>query len=142
MQSATYLPQLFTVAVLSTVAVANAPDLFPLDRQFVAVSLNGQSFSANSPTLIVKHDPNTHTLMGAGVAGCNYWNGQVNLERTQFGVGSLGSTKKYCSDELATEASFLSALQSVTRWSRNGSTLVLEGNQTKLLLAPAPANKL
>ena len=142
MRSASYLPQLFTVAVLSTVALTSAPDLFPIDRQFVAVSLNGQSFPINSPTMIVKHDPNTNTLMGAGFAGCNLWNGQVNLERTQFGVGNLGSTKKYCSDQLTTEINFLSALQTVTRWSRDGSTLVLEGDQSKLLLAPAPANKL
>ena len=142
MKSVSYLPQLLTVAVLSTAAAANTPNLFPLDLQFIAVSLNGQNYAAKSPTLTVKYDPKTNILTGAGFAGCNLWNGQVTLEGAQFGVGNLGATKMFCADQMTAEAGFLTALKSVTRWSMDGPSLVLEGDQTKLLLAPAPANKL
>ena len=142
MRSATYLPQLLTVAVLSTAAVAKTPSLFPLDLQFVAISLNGQSYAAKSSTLTVKHDPKSNALTGAGFAGCNQWIGRVTLEGEQFGFTYLGATKMFCTDQATAETNFLTALKSVTRWSMDGPTLVLEGDQTKLLLAPDPAKKL
>ncbi len=142
MRSATYLPQLLTVAVLSTAAVAKTPFLFPLNLQFIAVSLNGQDYAAKSPTLTIKHDPKTNAMTGAGFAGCNIWSGRVSLEGERFGMGDLGSTKMFCADQMVTESSFLTALKTVTRWSMDGPTLVLEGDQIKLLLAPAPPDKL
>jgi heat shock protein HslJ len=142
MRSVTYLPQLLTVAVLSTAAVAKTPSLFPLDLQFIAVSLNGQSYAAKSPTLTIKHDPKTNALTGAGFAGCNQWIGRVTLQGEQFSVANLGATKMFCTGQATAEANFLTALKSVTRWSMDGPTLVLEGDQTKLLLAPAPAKDL
>jgi heat shock protein HslJ len=146
MRSATYLPQLLTVAVLSTAAAANTPFHFPLNLQFVAVSLNGQDYVANSPdrppTLTVKLDPKTKALTGAGFAGCNIWSGRVSLEGERLDVGNLGSTKMFCADQMATETGFLTALKIVTRWSMDGPTLVLEGDRIKLRLAPAPPDKL
>ena len=138
MKSVTYLPQLLTVAVLSTAAVAKTPSLIPLDLPFADISLNGQNYVAKSPTLTVKHDPKSNALTGAGFAGCNQWIGRVTLEGEQFGVVNLGATKMFCADQTTTEANFLTALKSVTRWSMDGPTLVLEGDQTKLLLAPDP----
>lgn len=142
MRSATYLPQLLTVAVLSTAAVAKTPALFPLDLQFTAISLNGQSFADQSPTVTVKHDPKSNILMGAGFAGCNQWIGGVTLRGEQFSFTNLGATKMFCTNQATAEANFLTALKSVTRWSMDGPTLVLEGDQTKLLLAPDPVEKL
>lgn len=142
MRSVTYLPQLLTVAVLSTAAVAKTPSLFPLDLQFVAISLNGQNYTAKSPTLTVKHDPKSNALTGAGFAGCNQWIGRVTLEGEQFSMVNLGATKMFCVDQATAEVDFLTALKSVTRWSMDGSTLMLEGDRTKLLLAPDPAKKL
>ena len=146
MRSISYLPQLLTVAVISTAAVAKTPFLFPLNLQFVAVSLNGQDYAANSldrpPTLTVKHDPKTKALTGAGFAGCNNWSGRVSLEGEQFGMGNLGSTKMFCADQMATETGFLTALKIVTRWSMDGPTLVLEGDRIELRLAPVPPDKL
>jgi heat shock protein HslJ len=142
MRSATYLPQLLTVVVLSTAAVAKTPSLFQLDLQFTAISLNGQSYADKSPTLTVKHDPKSNALTGAGFAGCNQWIGRLVLEGEQFGVANLGATKMFCTGQATAEANFLTALKSVTRWSMDGPTLVLEGDQTKLLLAPDPTKKL
>jgi heat shock protein HslJ len=142
MRSATYLPQLLTVAMLSTAAVAKTPFLFPLDRQFVAVSLNGQNYAAKSPTLTIRYDPKTNVLTGAGFAGCNQWNGRVMLEGAQFGVENLGATKMYCTNQMTAEAGFLTALKTVSRWSMDGPTLVLEGDQIKLQFAPALPDKL
>ena len=142
MKSATYLPQLLTVAVLSTVATAKTPDLFPLDMQFIARSLNGQSYAAKSPTLTVKHDPRTDALTGEGLAGCNFWQARVSLDNGQFSVSNLGATKMYCADQVTAETNFLTSLKSVTRWSIDGPTLSLEGDQTKLLLEPAQAKRL
>ena len=142
MKSATYLPQLLTVAVLSTVATAKTPDLFPLDMQFIARSLNGQSYAAKSPTLTVKHDPKTDTLTGEGFAGCNIWKARVTLDGERFSVSYLGATKMYCADQVTAEANFLTSLKSVTRWSIDGPTLSLEGDQTKFLLEPAQAKRL
>ena len=142
MKSVTYLPQLLTVAVLSTAAVAKTPSVFPLDLKFVAISLNDQGYAAKSPTLTVKHDPKSNALTGAGFAGCNQWIGHVTLQGEQFGVGNLGATKMFCADQMTAEARFLTALKSVNRWSMNGPTLVLEGDQTKLLFVPDPAKRL
>jgi len=142
MRSATYLPQLLTVVVLSTAAVAKTPSLFQLDLQFTAISLNGQSYAGKSPTLTVKHDPKTKALTGAGFAGCNIWSGRVSLEGERFDVGNLGSTEMFCAEQMATETGFLTALKIVTRWSMDGPTLVLEGDRIKLRLAPAPPDKL
>ena len=47
-----YLPLLFCVVVLS--AAAQTPREFPLNQQFVVISLNGQNYDAKSPTLTVK----------------------------------------------------------------------------------------
>lgn len=142
MRSATYLPQLLTVVVLSTAAVAKTPALFPLDLQFTAKSLNGQGFADKSPTLTVNYDPKSNVLTGAGFAGCNQWIGRVTLQGEQFGFTNLGATKMFCTNQATAEANFLTALKSVTRWSMDGPTLVLEGEQTKLLFTPAPAEKL
>jgi heat shock protein HslJ len=116
MRSATYLPQMLTVAVLSTAAVAKTPSLFPLDLQFVAISLNGQNYADKLPTLTIKHDPKSNALVGTGFAGCNQWTSRVTLEGEQFGFSNIGATKMFCT--------------------------VLEGDQTQVLFAPDPTKKL
>ena len=56
MKTATYLPQLLTVAVLSTIAAAK-PDQTPLDLQSIATALKWQKFAIQKPALIVKQEP-------------------------------------------------------------------------------------
>ena len=141
MRSTSYLPQLLTVAVISTAAVAKTPYLFPLDKQFVAVSLNGQNYPANSPTFTVKPGPNDEGLRGAGFAGCNTWTGRVALGEGLITLGELGTTRMFCADKMAAESGFLDALKSVNRWRMDGPNLVLESEQTTLLLVPAAAIK-
>jgi heat shock protein HslJ len=137
MRSASYLPQLLTVFVVSAAAAAQSPFGFPLNQRFVAISLNGQDYAAKSPTLSVNLDANRNVLTGAGFSGCNTWRGEITLGDRQFGVGDLGTTKMYCADHMVAEVSFLTALKSVTRWHMDGPKLVLEGERTSLLLAPA-----
>lgn len=113
-----YLPLLFCVVVLS--AAAQTPREFPLNQQFVVISLNGQNYDAKSPTLTVKLTTARDRFAGAGFAGCNSWNGRVDLDQEWFGVGDLMTTKKFCFDQMATESSFLGALKAGTRWRTNG----------------------
>src|SRR4029077_5291368 len=141
MGTISYLPQMLTVAVISTAAVAKTPHLFPLDKQFVAVSLNGQNYAPKPPTLTIKHDADNNVLTGSGFAGCNSWRGQITLEDQKFSLDYLGATKMYCADQATAEANFLTALRSVTRWRMDGPALVLEGEQTNMLLVPAAAIK-
>ena len=141
MKSINYLPQLLTVFVVSAAAAAQSPWGFPLEQRFVATSLNGQNYGAKSPTLTITRDPKNHVLVGAGFAGCNTWRGQITLGERQFGVGYLGATKMYCADQVTAEADFLTALKSVKRWRMDGPKLVLEGEQTSLLLSPAAPDK-
>lgn len=141
MKSISYWPQLLTVFVVSAAAASQSPWGFPLDRHFVATSLNGQSYVAKSPTLTITRDAKQDSLLGAGFAGCNQWRGQITLYQNQIGVGDVGTTRMYCADRMADESSFLASLKTVKRWRMDGPTLVLEGEQTTLLLSPAPPNK-
>ena len=141
MRSISYLPQLLTVFVVSAAVASQSPWGFPLERHFVATSLNGQSFGAKSPTLTVTRDQKQDMLRGAGFAGCNRWMGQVTVGQNQFDVGNLGTTKMFCADRMAEESNFLAALKAVKRWRMDGATLVLEGERTTLLLSPAAPGK-
>lgn len=141
MRSISYLPQLLTVLIVSAAAASQSPWGFPLERNFVATSLNGQSLGARLPTLTITRDSKQDALRGTGFAGCNRWMGQVTVNQSQFGVDQLGTTKMYCADRMADESSFLNALKAVKRWRMDGATLVLEGEQATLLLSPASPNR-
>ena len=136
MQPISYLPQLLTVAVVSAAVASQSPWGFPLQRTFDATSVNGQSLGPASPPLTIMRDRNQNALTGAGFAGCNTWNGQVSLGQSDFGVDNLGTTKKLCSEQMATEMTFLTALKAVKRWRMEGPTLVLEGDGSTMLLLP------
>jgi len=137
MRTASYLPQLFTVFVVSAAAAAQAPWGFPIERQFVATTINGQAIGSKAPTLTITRDPKNHTLLAAGFAGCNRWSGAVSLGQLHFGVGNLGTTKMYCADKMAAESDFLSTLSAVKHWHMQGTTLVLEGQTASLEWVPA-----
>src|SRR5262245_20549002 len=134
MRSISYLPQLLTVFVVSAAAAAQSPWGFPLNQSYVASSINGEIIADRAPTLTVARDPNNEqVLRGSGFAGCNSWMGAVTLNQNRFGVGNVGTTKMYCADRMATESSFLQALQSTKRWHLEGASLVLEGDKTLVL---------
>lgn len=138
MKSTSYLPQLLTVFLVSAAAAAQSPWGFPLEQRFVATSINGQSIDTKPPTLtIMRNSAQQQALVGAGFAGCNSWNGEIMLNQSRFGVGGLGTTKMFCADQMAAESSFLAALKAVKRWHMDGATLVLQGDNTTLLLTPA-----
>ena len=138
MRSTSYLPQLLTVFVVTVASAAQSPWGFPLERHFVATSINGQTVGDKPPTLTITRDPKQQQLLvGAGFTGCNRWNGEIMLHQTRFGVGGLGTTKMFCANQMAAESNFLSALTAAKRWHMDGEMLVLEGDHTTLQLAPA-----
>src|SRR5262249_49414371 len=136
MRSVNYLPQLFTVFVVSAAAAAQTPWSFPLDRQFVATSINGQTTGSKAPTLTITPDPKNHAVFAAGLAGCNQWRGAVSLGQGRIGLGDLGTTRMYCADQMSAESDFLSAIKAVKHWHMRGTTLVLEGETASLEWAP------
>ena len=142
MRSSSYLPQLLTVFVVSAAAAAQSPWGFPLQQSFVATSINGQMTGDKAPTLTITRDSrNEQLLVGSGFAGCNRWNGAITLNQSRFGVGTVGTTRMHCADRMRAETDFLAALQSVKRWRMDGNTLVLEGDQTVLVMAPSEASR-
>ena len=136
MRSASYLPQLLTVFVVSAAAAAQAPWGFPVERQFVATLINGKTTGSKPPTITVTRDSKDHTLRAAGFAGCNQWSGPVSVGQASFGLGSLGTTRMFCADVMAVESDFLAAMQAVRRWHMRGTTLVLEGETASLEWSP------
>ena len=103
----------------------------------MAVSLNGQGYAEKAPTITIQQDDKRSVLAGSGFAGCNSWFGRVTLGQKQFGVDEVGTTRMFCREQMKAESGFLDALKSVKQWRMDGKTLVLEGERTTLLLAPA-----
>ena len=141
MRSVGYLPQLLTVFVVSAAAAAQTPWGFPIERQFVATLINGQTIGSKPPTITVTRDPNSHALHADGFAGCNQWRGPVLLGQASFGLANVGTTRMFCADVMAAESDFLAALKAVKRWHMRGNTLVLEGETASLEWTPAGFGK-
>lgn len=136
MRSASYLPQLLTVFVVSAAAAAQAPWGFPMEKKFTATTINGQATGIKPPTITITRDTKSQVLLASGFAGCNQWTGAVTLGQASFGVGNLGTTKMYCADRMAGEADFLAAMRAVKHWHMRGTTLVLVGETASLEWAP------
>jgi heat shock protein HslJ len=142
MRSISYLPQILTVFAISAASAAQSPWGFPLERVLVVTSINGQSVTEKAPTLTVAPDAKENKLRGSGFGGCNRWFGQITLNQTEFAVEHLGATKMYCASKMTDEANFLTTLKTVKRWRMNGAAVVLEGDQTSVVLSPAASDRL
>jgi heat shock protein HslJ len=114
---------------------------FPINRRFVAVSLNGQPLNLERlpqlPTLEVRRSALLQ-LRAFGSGGCNSWYSDIDLSATQsIAWGKRAATTAGCR-AYDTEARFLRALHKAVRWRTEEGFLILENDTDVLrfLLAP------
>jgi heat shock protein HslJ len=114
---------------------------FPINRRFVAISLNGQPFNperfSQLPTLEVRRSAFLqHRASGSG--GCNSWYSDINLSAARsISWGKGLQTAVWCRAH-ETEGKYFRALRGATRWRTEEGVLILE-NETdalRFLLAP------
>jgi heat shock protein HslJ len=114
---------------------------FPINRRFVAISLNGQPFNqerfAQLPTLEVRRSALLqHRASGSG--GCNSWYSDIDLSAFRSIAWGKGvQTAVWCRAH-ETEGKYFRALRGATRWRTEEGVLILE-NETdvlRFLLAP------
>jgi heat shock protein HslJ len=114
---------------------------FPINRKFVAISLNGQPFNHERlpqlPTLEIRRSALLQ-LRAFGSGGCNSWYSDVDLlaaRSISWGrrVTTAGACRAY-----ETETRFLRALHNAVRWRTEEGFLILENDTDVLrfLLAP------
>ena len=113
--------------------------IFPIDREFVAVSLNGKGLGIRSLTFRVvylwKPELGWH-YVAHGSVGCNFWGGRVDFEehgRLRF--WDMYQTALGCVEWKIQEqpvSAFLSAVRGADRWRMESQTLVL-GNDRDIL---------
>ncbi len=148
----TYLRILAMAAVLVAVFVlgmsltaAQLPfvaDGFPINRKFIAVSLNGQPFNyermRHLPSLEVRRN-GLMKLRAFGHGGCNAWNGDVEFPLGNTVLFKNTATTRMACAELAAERKYLDALLRATRWRTEDRTLILENGNDILRFHLAPS---
>jgi heat shock protein HslJ len=114
---------------------------FPINRRFVAVSLNGQPLNLERlpqlPTLEVRRSALLQ-LRAFGSGGCNSWYSDIDLSAAQsIAWGKRAATTAGCR-AYDTETKFLRALHNAVRWRTEEGFLILENDTDVLrfLLAP------
>ena len=114
---------------------------FPINRRFVAVSLNGQPLNLERlpqlPTLEVRRSALLQ-LRAFGSGGCNSWYSDIDLSAAQsIAWGKRSATTAGCR-AYDTETKFLRALHNAVRWRTEEGFLILENDADVLrfLLAP------
>ena len=114
---------------------------FPINRRFVAISLNGQPFNHERlpqlPTLEVRRSALLQ-LRAFGSGGCNSWYSDINLSAARsISWGKRVTTAAACRAH-ETETRFLRALHNAVRWRTEEGFLILENDTDVLrfLLAP------
>lgn len=102
---------------------------FPVGANWVAISLNGQSFQGDRPTFSVDQQ-----FRGRGFGGCNNFSATVYPLRQQtLAVGPIALTKRKCPGNLnAAEQNFLTALRTSRQWDIVGPTLVVKTERGEL----------
>jgi heat shock protein HslJ len=113
---------------------------FPINRKFVAVSLNGQPFNyermPHLPTLEVRRTAMLK-FRSSGNGGCNAFSSDVLLTPASIAWRDIIVTAVTCI-AMATEGPYLKALLTTTRWRREDGTLILENDTdvVRFMLAP------
>ncbi len=117
------------------------PSGFPINRKFLAVSLNGRPFNyermLHLPTMEVRRN-GILRLRAVGHGGCNAWSGDIEFPaRHAIAWQSTFTTAVGCA-ALATEKAYLDALLKTTRWRTEEGTLILEHGTDiiRFMLAP------
>jgi heat shock protein HslJ len=112
------------------------PSGFPIERKFVAVSLNDEPLirrdAPKLATLEVRGRSTFRHRVG-GSALCNDWGGHVTFLPARWIVwGKILKTAMNCGAMAGAEQKYVAALLSATRWRTEGDTLILE-NGTDIL---------
>jgi heat shock protein HslJ len=150
-EAMTYLRILAMAAVLVGVFVlgmsltaAQLPfvaDGFPLNRKFIAVSLNAEPFNyermRHQPSLEVRRNGITK-MRASGHGGCNAWNGDVEFPPGQEVAFKAAVTTRMACPALSVEGRYLGALLKATRWRTEDRTLILENDLDILRFHLAP----
>jgi heat shock protein HslJ len=117
------------------------PSGFPIDRRFVAVSLNDVGFNyermLHLPTFEVRRSE-FQRLRSSGYGVCNAWSGEIVLtadqtivwKDVQFTTAGCGAAGR--------EDWYLKTLLKTTRWRTEGGTLILENDSDHLRFKLAP----
>jgi heat shock protein HslJ len=119
----------------------HSADGFPINRKFIAVSLNDQPFNyermPHRPTFEVR--PSTMMRFRThGNGGCNAWSGALTFASGQsIAWKDISVTKATCI-ATPTEGPYLKALLGTTRWRRDRGALILENDKDviRFMLAP------
>jgi heat shock protein HslJ len=147
----TYLRILAMAAVLIAVFVlgmsltaAQLPfvaDGFPLNRKFIAVSLNGEPFNyermRHLPSLEVRRN-GIMKMRASGHGGCNAWSGDVEFPSGRAVLFKNTAMTRMACPELAAERRYLDALLRAARWRTEDRTLILENGNDVLRFHLAP----
>lgn len=72
-----------------------------------------------------------------GYGGCNQLMGGFQMDGNNLTFGRIGSTKRYCTETMELERSFLQALGTVTRFDISGETLTLYRSEEIIALLEA-----
>lgn len=103
---------------------------FPLGMSWIAVSMNGKSFSGTErPSLTLDEQ-----FRVRGFGGCNSFSATAFPLREQgIAVGPLALTKRGCDKAvMAAEQSFLTALRTAAKWDTVVGSLVIKGPNGEL----------
>lgn len=114
---------------------------FPINRKFVAVSLNGQVFNPERlpqlPSLEVRRSAFLR-FRASGSGGCNNWYSDIELSPARsISWGRRFATAVACRVQ-DTETRYLRALHKAVRWRTQDGFLILEDDTDVLRFARAP----
>lgn len=123
-------------------AEGNALMVFEADRligtEWVLTQINGEAPLVDSEITAVFSAEGV-----AGSAGCNSYTTAMTREGDTLTIGMPASTRKFCDGLMDQEATYLSALQSVTGYAVNGLELtLLDADGNEVLVFSAQANNL
>ena len=115
---------------------------FPINRNFVAVSLNGEPLTRAElprPQTLQARRESTFRLRAFGYGGCNGWIATLMVMPPRSIVwGDQHRTLVPCGRAGVQEERYLAALLGTTRWRREERTLILENDTDILRFQLAP----
>jgi heat shock protein HslJ len=123
-----------TAAPAPNVPQPRQDKIFPLGTTWIAVSLNGKTFSGDRPSFTLDQQ-----FRAKGFAGCNTFAATAYpLKEQVLAVGPFALTKKSCDKAvMASEQAYLVALRSAGKWDQQGSTLVIKSQNGELVFERA-----
>ncbi len=103
--------------------------VFPVGSSWIAVSLNGKTFSGERPSFTLDQQ-----FRAKGFGGCNTYSATAYPLRQQgLAVGPFAMTKRACEKAvMAIEQAFLVALRSSEKWETQGAYLVIHTQNGEL----------